>query len=101
MRHLTVHTLKLDRSVLADVPGDRRAGSFVTAILSLAGELGLDVVAEGIETAAQLDFLAAEEAAMGQGFLLARPMPAAEATELLLQCSGRGGAPRRASLQGT
>jgi EAL domain-containing protein (putative c-di-GMP-specific phosphodiesterase class I) len=96
-----VHTLKLDRSFLHDVPADGRAGTFVTAILRLAAQLGLAVVAEGIETAEQLDFLVAEEAAMGQGFLLARPMPVAEVTELLLQCSGRGGAPSRPSLQGT
>ena len=83
LRHLTVHTLKLDRSFLHDVPGDARAGSFVTAILGLAERLGLAVVAEGIETAGQLEFLVSEHAAMGQGFLLARPMPAAEATELL------------------
>ena len=99
LRHLTVHTLKLDRAFLAGVPEDLRGGAFVTAILGLARELGLQVVAEGIETAGQLEFLRAERAGHGQGFHLARPMPAAKATELLLADqgaeagSGRGGAP--------
>jgi EAL domain-containing protein (putative c-di-GMP-specific phosphodiesterase class I) len=100
LRHLTVHTLKLDRSFLHDVPGDARAGSFMTAIIGLAAQLKLSVVAEGIETAGQLDFLVSEGTTLGQGYLLARPMPAADATELL-QCSGRGGPPRRSSRQGT
>jgi EAL domain-containing protein (putative c-di-GMP-specific phosphodiesterase class I) len=96
-----VHALKLDRTFLHGVPDDARAGTFVIAILRLARELGLEVVAEGIETAGQLEFLVAEGAGLGQGFHLARPMPAAEATALLLQASGRGGAPSRASLHGT
>jgi EAL domain-containing protein (putative c-di-GMP-specific phosphodiesterase class I) len=96
-----VHALKLDRTFLHGVPADARAGTFVIAILRLARELGLEVVAEGIETAEQLEFLIAQGAGLGQGFHLARPMPAAEATALLLQASGRGGAPSRASLHGT
>ena len=49
----------------------------------LARELDLEVVAEGIETAAQLDYLSEAGATHGQGFHLARPMPAAELTKLL------------------
>jgi len=51
--------------------------------LRLARGLGLDVVAEGIETAEQLQHLRVAEARYGQGFHLARPMPAAQLTELL------------------
>jgi EAL domain-containing protein (putative c-di-GMP-specific phosphodiesterase class I) len=95
LRHLTVHILKLDRSFLAGVPEDARGGAFIAAMLRLARELGLDVVAEGIETAAQLEHLRMAEAGYGQGFHLARPMPAAQLTELLCAQagSGRGGAP--------
>jgi diguanylate cyclase (GGDEF)-like protein/PAS domain S-box-containing protein len=84
LRHLTVHILKLDRAFLAGVPEDARGGGFITAILGLARQLGLRVVAEGIETEAQLDFLRAEGAGHGQGFHLGRPVPAGQATELLL-----------------
>jgi len=94
LRHLTVHTLKLDRDFLVGVPEEHRAAAFITATLHLARELGLQVVTEGIETAEQLAFLRQEDAGLGQGYHLARPMPAAEVTELLLQAaSGRGGAP--------
>jgi len=102
LRHLRVHILKLDRSFLAGVPDDARGGAFIAAILRLARELNLDIVAEGIETAGQLEHLRAAEADRGQGYHLARPMPAAELTELLLgqAGSGRGGAPSWASRRG-
>ena len=102
LRHLTVHILKLDRSFLAGVPEDARGGAFIAAMLRLARELGLDVVAEGIETAEQLQHLRVAEAGYGQGFHLARPMPAAQLTELLQAQagSGRGGAPSWASRHG-
>ena len=100
LRYLTVHILKLDRSFLAGVPEDARGGAFVAAILGLAAELGLEVVAEGIESAGQLEHLRAAEATYGQGYHLARPMPAAELTELLQSGSGLAGAPSWASRRG-
>jgi EAL domain-containing protein (putative c-di-GMP-specific phosphodiesterase class I) len=93
LRHLTVHILKLDRSFLAGVPGDARGAALIGAMLQLARELGLYVVAEGIETPEQLDHLRRAGASHGQGFHLARPMPATELTQLLQSCSGLGGAP--------
>jgi diguanylate cyclase (GGDEF)-like protein/PAS domain S-box-containing protein len=93
LRELTVHTLKLDRSFLHNVPEDRRATAFITAMLALAEQLGLDVVAEGIETPSQLGFLLSEGCPRGQGFHLGRPMPAPELIALLeAQASGRSGA---------
>jgi diguanylate cyclase (GGDEF)-like protein/PAS domain S-box-containing protein len=83
LRHLTVHVLKLDRSFLAGVPEDTRGGAFIGAVLGLARELDLYVVAEGIETPAQLEFLRGAGATHGQGFHLARPMPAADFTKLV------------------
>ena len=83
LRHLTVHILKLDRSFLTGVPEDPRAAAFIAAILRLARELGLHVVAEGIETEEQLEHLRAAGASHGQGFHLARPTPAAALTERL------------------
>ena len=57
------------------------APAFITAMLGLAGHLGLHVVAEGIETEEQLAFLRSEACGFGQGYHLARPMPAAEVTD--------------------
>ena len=83
LRHLTVHILKLDRSFLAGVPEDPRGAALIAAMLRLARELDLFVVAEGIETAEQLGYLQSAGASHGQGFHLARPMPAGELTKLL------------------
>jgi diguanylate cyclase (GGDEF)-like protein len=93
LRHLTVHILKLDRSFLAGVPQDARGAALIAAMLRLARELGLSVVAEGIETPAQLCHLRTAAAGHGQGFHLARPMAADALTELLQAGSGLGGAP--------
>ncbi len=83
LRHLTVHILKLDRSFLAGVPEDPRGAALIAAMLQLARELDLYVVAEGIETAEHLGHLRAAGASHGQGFHLGRPMPAAALTKLL------------------
>ena len=83
LRDLPVHELKIDRSFLRGVPGDARASAIVTAIVQLAQALELTAVAEGIEEADQLAFLAAHGCALAQGFHLARPLPAAQVTPLL------------------
>jgi len=75
------------------VPEDSRGTALIAAMLQLARELELYVVAEGIETPEQLEHLRAAGASHGQGFHLARPMPAAELTALLQSGSGLGGAP--------
>lgn len=71
--------LKLDRSLIAPLP-DRAADSVVRAILALAVELGLTVVAEGVEEAAQAAHLNDRGCGIGQGYGFGRPMPAKEFT---------------------
>ena len=83
------HNVRFDRSFLDGVPGDSRGAGFITAMLALAEHLGLTVVAEGIETEEQLAFLRAEQCEYGQGYHLARPMPAAQVTELLRALAAR------------
>ena len=82
LRDLPVHELKIDRSFLRDVPYEPRSSSIVTAILQLANALELTAVAEGVEEPEQLEFLAAHNCELAQGFHMARPMPAADVTEL-------------------
>ncbi|HET9823643.1 MAG TPA: EAL domain-containing protein [Burkholderiaceae bacterium] len=76
LRHLPVDRLKIDRSFVRDIPANAADAAIVRAIVSVAGALGLDVTAEGVETAEQLECLAAMGCAHAQGHGLARPMNA-------------------------
>jgi diguanylate cyclase (GGDEF)-like protein/PAS domain S-box-containing protein len=76
LSRLRVNTLKIDRGFIADVPGDRGASILVESMISLARNLGLHCLAEGIETQEQLAFLVARGCPLGQGYLFGRPMPA-------------------------
>jgi EAL domain-containing protein (putative c-di-GMP-specific phosphodiesterase class I) len=75
--------LKVDRSFLADVDTPDRPVTILLAALAIARGLGLDVVAEGVETATQLEFLLEQRCPFAQGYLLARPMPASAIDALL------------------
>ena len=77
LKRLPLHELKIDRSFIQDTPHDPGDTAIVAMILSMARHLGLKVVAEGVETRAQADFLAAHGCDALQGFLYARPQPLA------------------------
>ena len=87
LRDLPVELIKIDRSFMRDVPRRREAGAIVSAIIRLAEALGRQVVAEGVETEEQLEFLAGEGCGYVQGFHLSRPIPAVETTALLLRAA--------------
>jgi len=78
LRHLPIHKLKIDRSFLRDMPYDPIANNVAAGIIGLAKSLGLQIVAEGIENQGQFELLKALGCDFGQGYLLGRPMPAAE-----------------------
>ncbi len=80
-------TIKIDRSFVSTIPEQARAVAIVETIVRLGHALGLEVVAEGVETTAQLDALTALGCDTVQGYLIARPMPAAQA-EMLLKNDG-------------
>ncbi|WP_366759748.1 diguanylate cyclase [uncultured Thiodictyon sp.] len=73
---LAVHEFKLDRSFVAGIPGDPVGCSIARAAIALGRALGLRVVADGVETQAQADFLKAEGCRIGQGSLFSRALPA-------------------------
>jgi diguanylate cyclase (GGDEF)-like protein len=75
--------LKIDRSFVAGLDVDPNQARFVRALLALAHDLGLDVVAEGVERPAQLALLRELGCEMVQGWLLARPAPVASLLPLL------------------
>ena len=67
--------LKIDRSFVNGVPAVRESAAIVGAIIALAKELGLEVVAEGVETTEQLQFLRSRQCQEYQGYLCSRPAP--------------------------
>ncbi len=76
LKHLPLTRIKIDRQFIKDIPHDENDCSIVNAILALAKQLQLEVVAEGIETEAQKAFLTQAGCEYMQGFLLAMPMTA-------------------------
>jgi diguanylate cyclase (GGDEF)-like protein len=75
LKRLAFETLKIDRSLMSGVGTDPEAESLVASILRMAEALRLEVVAEGVETPMQLEFLKRHGCQYVQGYLLARPMP--------------------------
>lgn len=75
LRDLAVDFLKLDRGFVHDVHRDERNAAICLATISLAHGLGLEVIAEGVEEAAQLQWLRDNGCDQAQGFLMARPEP--------------------------
>ena len=82
LNQMQVTTLKIDRSFIADLPADRSAAVLVTSIVQLAKNLGLQPLAEGIETEEQHAFLVARGCTLGQGFLYSRAVPPERIVEL-------------------
>ena len=78
LRRLPLDVLKIDRSFVSEIGVSRHSNSLINAIVSMAAALGLTCVAEGLETEDQLAFLSANRCQEVQGYLIARPMPAAD-----------------------
>ena len=95
LRNFPVDTLKIDRSFVKDLPTDSDAAAICSAIIAMARELKLKVIAEGVETEAQLKFLREHRCDQVQGYLIGRPASAADFERLF-----RGYGAGRASLPG-
>ncbi|WP_417438167.1 putative bifunctional diguanylate cyclase/phosphodiesterase [Idiomarina sp.] len=88
LKNFPVTSLKIDRSFVRDLPHNEDDATITQTIISLARNLNLQLVAEGIETEEQVEFLLQRECSTGQGFLFSRPVPARQITELLQQYNG-------------
>ncbi|MBI2295360.1 MAG: EAL domain-containing protein [Betaproteobacteria bacterium] len=83
LRQLEIDSIKIDKSFVDDIGRDSNADAICDAIIQLGHSLGKRVVAEGVETHAQAEFLRLRRCEEAQGFLFARPMPAAEFADRL------------------
>lgn len=91
LQHLPLDILKIDRSFVADVETNPRNASICRALLSLGHSMGLTIIAEGVETPGQLDWLAAHGCDQVQGYLLGRPAPLERIIDALDEVAGTTG----------
>lgn len=87
LKRFPIHRLKVDRSFIRDIPINEDDVAITAAIISMAHSLNLKVVAEGVETAEQLEFLRVNSCDELQGYFFSPPVPSAEMTKIL--ASGR------------
>jgi diguanylate cyclase len=87
LKRFPISKLKIDRSFVKDIPGDAEDGAITAAIIALSKALNIAVVAEGVETKQQADFLLNHQCHLVQGFLYSKPMPVPQADVFLSQNS--------------
>jgi diguanylate cyclase (GGDEF)-like protein/PAS domain S-box-containing protein len=83
LKRFPVHKIKVDRAFVRELEASAEDRAIVAAVMALANSLQLDVVAEGVETEAQLALLREHGCRLAQGYLFARPLPASQIPELL------------------
>jgi EAL domain-containing protein (putative c-di-GMP-specific phosphodiesterase class I) len=94
LQHLPVTALKIDRSFVSRVDEGGKESEIVRAVVGLGHNLGMEVVAEGIETEGQAARLEALGCRWGQGYFFSAPLGAADAARLLLGRAAGGVRPR-------
>ncbi|MDX9766426.1 MAG: EAL domain-containing protein [Ectothiorhodospiraceae bacterium] len=91
LRHFPIDLVKIDRSFVNGLPHDHKDLAIVNTIISMARHLGLDFLAEGVESEGQLNMLRRQGCGLIQGYIFARPMPARECLDWCETYHGRAG----------
>lgn len=101
LKKFPIDAVKIDQSFVSDIPSDQNDMEISAAIIAMGHNLGLKVVAEGVETQAQLDFLLEQGCDIAQGYFIAKPMPFDTflATAPTLHCAHSDGVRRYAGKQ--
>ncbi len=89
LKRLPIDKIKIDRSFIQEIATDHHDAAITQGIISMAHHLSLTVVAEGVETASQVDFLRGSRCDVFQGYYFAKPMPSAEIEAFLSQPASR------------
>ena len=89
LKRFPIDTLKIDRAFVRDLSTDMDDRTITRAIIGLAHSLNLGVIAEGVESAEQLEFLRREQCDHAQGYLLSLPLPAAKVSRLFRKTGAR------------
>jgi diguanylate cyclase (GGDEF)-like protein/PAS domain S-box-containing protein len=92
LKQLPVHAIKIDRSFVNDLPDNPEDIAIVNAIIATAHSLSLKVIAEGVETVDQREFLASHNCDEYQGYLFSKPLPAGDITKMLASITSRNSA---------
>jgi len=90
LNHFPIDLIKIDRSFIRDVPDSESDAQIASAVIALGHSLGLEVVAEGAETQAHIDFLRNEGCDEVQGYFYSQPLPAGDMTSFLSRRPERG-----------
>jgi diguanylate cyclase len=85
LKRFPISKLKIDRSFVMDIPGDAEDGAITEAVIALGKALNITVVAEGVETAEQADFLLKRQCHLVQGYFYSKPMPVYMASAFLAE----------------
>ncbi|OEH94256.1 hypothetical protein BFG57_09230 [Bacillus solimangrovi] len=85
LKHFPIDTLKIDKSFIHDLLSDKDSEAIVSTILHMARVLDMDVVAEGVETMEEVQFLKQKKCEKAQGFYYSRPVPAQKVEEIYFQ----------------
>lgn len=83
LHQLPIDTLKIDRSFIAQMGHDDESLEIIRAIMTLAHTLGMDAIAQGVETAQQLEQLRSLHCEYGQGYFFSRPVDSLGAREMI------------------
>ena len=93
LRELRFNKIKIDRSFVSELSRNAECAAIVSAVVGLGRSLSIDVVAEGIETEAQLVLVRAAGCTHGQGYLFGRPCPASQLDFTpFVKCTQKGAA---------
>jgi len=88
LKKYPIHTLKIDRSFIKDIPANHEDAAIATSIIAIAKSLNMEVIAEGVETENQKNFLLKSGCKIMQGYLFGKPMEAKEITKLFTEKVG-------------